>query len=64
MQLYLRSSEFIDSDHPAVIAQAAELPEIWPEPLDMVVKALRQNATYDQVYRNLPDIPLWRASTI
>ena len=42
----------------------ADLPEIWPEPLAVVVKALREYATYDEVYRNLPDIQLWRATAI
>jgi transglutaminase-like putative cysteine protease len=37
----------------------ADLPEIWPEPLAVVIRALKENATYDQVYRNLPDILLW-----
>lgn len=33
-----------------------DFPEIWPEPLPLVVKALTQNATVEQVFDNLPDI--------
>ncbi len=36
----------------------SDLPEIWPEPLPEVVKALQENKTCDQVYRHLPDIEL------
>jgi transglutaminase-like putative cysteine protease len=36
----------------------ADLPEIWPEPSAVVVRALVENATFDQVFRNLPDIDL------
>jgi transglutaminase-like putative cysteine protease len=36
----------------------ADLPEIWPEPLDVVVRVLRASATYDEVFCNLPDIEL------
>lgn len=35
-----------------------DLPEIWPEPLPVVVKALTQNKTVEEVYVNLPDIEL------
>jgi transglutaminase-like putative cysteine protease len=34
----------------------ADLPGIYAEPIPAVVKVLLENATYDQVYRNLPDI--------
>ncbi len=33
-----------------------DFPEIWPEPLPLVVKALTQNTTVEQVFDNLPDI--------
>lgn len=36
----------------------ADLREIWPEPLPAIVRALTENATFDQVSRNLPDIEL------
>jgi transglutaminase-like putative cysteine protease len=39
-----------------------DLPEIWPEPLPVVVKVLRESQTYDQVFRNLPDVELLTAS--
>lgn len=35
-----------------------DLPEIWAEPLPVVVKALQTYDTYDQVLANLPDIEL------
>lgn len=36
----------------------ADLPEIWPDPLPVVVRALTTSATVEEVYRNLPDIEL------
>jgi transglutaminase-like putative cysteine protease len=36
----------------------ADLPEIWPEPISIVVKALRTFKTYDALAANLPDIAL------
>ena len=35
-----------------------DLPEIWAEPLPLVVDALERYDTYDQVLANLPDIEL------
>ena len=35
-----------------------DLPEIWPEPLPIIVEALERHTTYDQVLANLPDIEL------
>jgi hypothetical protein len=46
---------------PLVDAAEADFPEIWPEPLPVVVRTLTENGTYDQVFRNLPDIELLRA---
>lgn len=37
----------------------ADLPEIWAEPLDMVIQSLKNGKTYLEVAQNLPDIPLW-----
>lgn len=37
----------------------ADFPEIWPDPLPVVVRVLTENATYDRVLRSLPDIELW-----
>ncbi len=34
------------------------LPEIWAEPLSIVIEALERYETYDQVLANLPDIEL------
>lgn len=35
-----------------------DLPEIWSEPLPVVIHALETYATYDQVLANLPDVAL------
>jgi len=45
--------------------EEADLPEIWPEPILIVVEALRTFKTYDALAANLPDIPLlqFRKST-
>lgn len=39
-----------------------DLPEIWPEPLPVVVNALTRNRTVEEVYKNLPDIELIKKS--
>ena len=36
----------------------ADLPEIWAEPLPVVVESLRTHETYDALLADLPDIPL------
>ncbi|MBU0484349.1 MAG: transglutaminase family protein [Proteobacteria bacterium] len=36
----------------------ADLPEIWPQPLSVVVEVLTKYATYQDVYENLPDVSL------
>ena len=46
---------------PIVDPGEADLPEIWPGPLPVVIAALREHATYDQVYQDLPDIELLHA---
>lgn len=38
----------------------ANLPEIWAEPLAIVVKTLTTYKTYDEVANNLPDITLFK----
>ena len=35
------------------------LPEIWAEPLNVVIDALERYATWDQVLANLPDVELF-----
>jgi transglutaminase-like putative cysteine protease len=40
-------------------AQERDLPEIWSEPLPVVVETLERYESYDQVLANLPDIELW-----
>jgi len=41
---------------PIVDALARDFPEIWAEPLPLVVGALTRNKTVEQVFGNLPDI--------
>lgn len=41
----------------------ADLPEIWPEPLPLVVRALTAHKTVAEVYQNLPDIELIGSSS-
>lgn len=43
---------------PVLAPQEPDLPEIWPEPLPVIVNALTRFNTYDQVYANLPDVEL------
>jgi transglutaminase-like putative cysteine protease len=43
--------------HPT-LAGEADLPEIWPDPLPVVIEALRSYTTWDGLWRNLPDIEL------
>jgi transglutaminase-like putative cysteine protease len=40
------------------LAGEADLPEIWPDPLPVVVKALRSYNTWHELWENLPDIEL------
>lgn len=46
--------------HPR-LAGEADLPEIWPDPLPIVIQALRSHRTWDAYWKNLPDIELWQA---
>lgn len=36
----------------------ADLPEIWADPISVVVEVLTEYKSYDEVYENLPDVPL------
>jgi transglutaminase-like putative cysteine protease len=40
------------------LAGEADLPEIWPYPLPLVIDALRSHKTWDQLWKNLPDLEL------
>jgi len=42
--------------------QERDLPEIWAEPLAVVVEVLERYASYDQVLAHLPDIELLNRS--
>lgn len=44
---------------PILRPEERDLPEIWPEPLPAVVKALTECKTVQQVFDNLPDIELF-----
>ena len=43
---------------PIVTQGEADLPEIWSEPLPVIVQVLKQSKNYQQVADNLPDIEL------
>ena len=43
---------------PIVTEGEADLPEIWAEPLPIVVQALTQHKTIEEASDNLPDLPL------
>lgn len=43
---------------PIVMQGEADLPEIWAEPLSIVIQTLEQGKTYQDVADNLPDIDL------
>jgi transglutaminase-like putative cysteine protease len=43
---------------PATLQGEADLPEIWPDPLPVVVSALRRYSTYDALRDHLPDLLL------
>jgi len=40
----------------------ADLPEIWAEPLPVVIQALKQYKTVQEVANNLPDVELVTAN--
>ncbi len=35
-----------------------DLPEIWADPLPVIVEVLSRYESYNEVYENLPDVPL------
>ena len=42
----------------ALLPGEANLPEIWPEPLPLVVTVLEKYTTWEEVADNLPDIEI------
>ena len=46
--------------YPIRLAEEADFLEVWPDPLPIVVDALRTHRTYDALAANLPDIPVVR----
>jgi transglutaminase-like putative cysteine protease len=44
---------------PVAAAGEADLPEVWPEPLPIVVDALRRYRKATELADALPDVPLW-----
>ncbi len=61
----LINAQFLPPDeqlaYPIKLKLEADLPEIWSEPLDIVVSVLEKYSSYEEVYENLPDIELIRA---
>jgi transglutaminase-like putative cysteine protease len=49
--------------HPS-LAGEADLPEIWPDPLQVVIQALRSYSTWDALWENLPEIELLQVEKI
>lgn len=47
---------------PILLADERDLPEIWDEPLPLVVKVLTTCKTVEEVYEKLPDVPLVKFS--
>jgi hypothetical protein len=37
----------------------ADLPEVWPNPLPVVIDALRRHSSAGDLWEELPDLPLW-----
>ena len=48
---------------PIALPGEADLPEIWPEPLPIVIQTIRAHATAESLWENLPDIELWTTKT-
>ena len=44
---------------PIITQREADLPEIWAEPLPIIIEILSKNKTYQAVADNLPDITLF-----
>ena len=42
-----------------VLPDEADLPEIWPDPLPIVIESLRTHSSSDSLWENLPDLQLW-----
>ena len=47
-------------EHPGEV----DLPEIWPEPLTVVITALRSHETVESLFNNLPDLALVGAAVM
>ena len=43
---------------PIKLEGEVDLPEIWSKPLPVVVSTLKKYKTYEEVYKNLPDVAL------
>jgi transglutaminase-like putative cysteine protease len=48
---------------PITLPGEADLPEIWFDPLPIVVDALRTHSSVDTLWEDLPDLELWRKHT-
>jgi transglutaminase-like putative cysteine protease len=47
---------------PIVLPGEADLPEIWSDPLPIVVEALRTHSSADALWEALPDLELWKSN--
>ena len=47
---------------PIVSPEERDLPEVWAEPLPLVLAALQRHATWDALLADLPDLPLLPAA--
>ncbi len=44
---------------PITLSEEADLPEIWPDPLPIVVDALKAHSTANALWEDLPDLEMW-----
>jgi hypothetical protein len=49
---------------PIVTPGESDLPEIWSEPLPLIIDALKRGKTYLEVANSLPDIPLFSTNQL
>ena len=48
--------------YPIITEGEADLPEVWPSPLPVIIETLKKYKTYHEVAENLPDIALLKCS--
>jgi len=42
----------------------ADLPEVWPDPLPVVIEVLRIHTSATALWDALPDLPLWATAAV